>query len=82
MLVAVSGTIGCASSNITERERHYEGGPLQKPGRIIVYNFAASPDEIPADAAISGHYQRHTAPQTMYIRVTHNQYERIQYANQ
>jgi hypothetical protein len=34
MLVAVSGTIGCASSNITERERHYEGSPLPKPGWI------------------------------------------------
>ncbi len=64
MLVAVVVTIGCASSNIAEREIHYEGGPLPKPSRIIVYNFAASPDDIPADAAISGHYQRRTVPQT------------------
>ncbi len=64
MLVAVSATIGCASSELTELQRHYEEDSLPKPGRILVYNFAASPEDIPADAAISGHYQRRTAPQT------------------
>ncbi len=64
MLVAVIGTIGCASSDIAELQRHYEEDSLPKPGRIIVYNFAASPEDIPADAAISGHYQRRTLPQT------------------
>ena len=64
MLVAMIGTIGCASSNIAELERHYEEDSLPKPGRIIVYNFSASPEDIPEDAAISGHYQRRTLPQT------------------
>ncbi len=64
ILVAVFVAIGCASSDIAELQRHYEEDSLQKPGRIIVYNFAASPEDIPADAAISGHYQRRTAPQT------------------
>ena len=58
ILVAVIGTIGCASSELTELERHYEGELLSKPSRIIVYNFSASPEDIPADAAISGHYQK------------------------
>jgi hypothetical protein len=64
MLVAVFVTIGCASSELTELQRHYEEDSLPKPGRIVVYNFSASPDDIPADAAISGHYQRRTTPQT------------------
>ena len=64
MLVAVFVTIGCASSELTELQRHYEEDSLPKPGRIIVYNFSATPEDIPADAAISGHYQRRTAPQT------------------
>lgn len=64
MLVAVFVTIGCASSELTELQRHYEDESLPKPGRIIVYNFSASPDDITRDAAISGHYQRRTTPQT------------------
>jgi len=64
MIVTVSVTIGCASSELTELQRHYEEDSLQKPGRILVYNFATSPEDIPADAAISGHYQRRTLPQT------------------
>ncbi len=64
MLVAVFVTIGCASSDIAELQRHYEEDTLSKPGRIIVYNFSASPDDITRDAAISGHYQRRTTPQT------------------
>jgi len=64
MLVAVFVTIGCASSELTELQRHYEDESLPKPGRIIVYNFSASPDDITRDATISGHYQRRTTPQT------------------
>jgi len=64
MLFAVFVTIGCASSDIAELQRHYEEDSLLKPGRIIVYNFSASPDDITRDAAISGHYQRRTLPQT------------------
>jgi hypothetical protein len=64
MLVAVFVTLGCASSELTELQRHYEDESLPKPVRIIVYNFSATPEDIPADAAISGHYQRRTLPQT------------------
>ncbi len=64
MLVAVFVTIGCASSEIAELQKHYEEDLLSKPSRIIVYNFSASPDEIVADAAISGHYKKRTTPQT------------------
>jgi hypothetical protein len=64
MLVAVFVTIGCASSELTELQRHYEDESLSKPSRIIVYNFSASPGDITAGAAISGHYQKRTTPQT------------------
>ncbi len=64
MLVAVFATIGCASSELTELQSHVEGDALPKPGRILVYNFAATPEDIPVDAAISGHYERRTSPQT------------------
>jgi hypothetical protein len=38
---------GCASTELTNRTVH-EGGPLAKPARIIVYDFAATPADIPA----------------------------------
>lgn len=63
-------TISCASSDVTASREHARGIQLQKPDRIIVYNFAATPDEIPADAVISGYYRKHDTPQTMeQIRV-------------
>lgn len=64
MLVVVFVTIGCASSELTELQKHYEDETLSKPSRILIYNFSASPDEIAADAAISGHYKKRTTPQT------------------
>lgn len=39
--------IGCASTNVSERDA-YQGGKLPRPGRIIVYDFAATPADIPA----------------------------------
>ena len=64
MLFAVSTIIGCASSNLTKLQKHYDEESLSKPGRIIVYNFASSPEDITGEAAISGHYQKRTIPQT------------------
>lgn len=64
VLAVTSIIISCASSEVTSRRRHYGNEQLPKPGRVIVYNFAASPGDIPPDAAISGHYQRHNTPQT------------------
>jgi hypothetical protein len=37
---------------------------LPKPNRIIVYDFAATPGDIPADAAIVSNYQQYVTPQT------------------
>ncbi len=64
MLVAVSAIIGCASSNLTKLQKHHDEGTLTKPGRIIVYNFASSPEDITGEAAISGHYQKRATPQS------------------
>ena len=64
LLIVVCITISCASSDVTARREYAGGKQLQKPDRIIVYNFAATPDEIPADAVISGYYKKHDTPQT------------------
>jgi hypothetical protein len=37
--------VGCTSAQVTSQ---YEGSALPKPDRVLVYNFATSPDEIQA----------------------------------
>jgi hypothetical protein len=43
---------GCASTEITERER-YEGAKLARPDRIIVHDFTANPAEVPPESAFA-----------------------------
>jgi hypothetical protein len=43
---------GCASTKVTNREE-YSGAKLARPDRIIVYDFAATPDEIHAQSALA-----------------------------
>jgi hypothetical protein len=64
VFIAACITISCASSDVTSRRRYIGDEKLPKPGRVIVYDFAATPGDIPADAAISGQYQRYATPQT------------------
>lgn len=62
-LVALLVVTGCASTEITERQE-YKGGKLPRPGHIWVYDFAATPAEIPADSALAGKPLEHPTPQT------------------
>lgn len=64
LLIVAGITISCASTDVTASREHARGMQLQKPNRIIVYNFAATPDAIHADAVISGYYKKHDTPQT------------------
>ncbi len=64
LLIVACITISCASTEVTSHKRYALGEKLQKHNRIIVYNFGATPDDIPADAAISGYYRKRAKPQT------------------
>ena len=44
---------GCASTTITDREQ-LVFGELPRPGNILVYDFAASADELPANSTLYG----------------------------
>ena len=55
---------GCASSEITQRRDAPDVDQVAKPGRIIVYDFAATPGDIPASAEITGYYDERETPQT------------------
>ena len=54
---------GCASTNIVGREE-YTGGKIPRPAHIWVYDFAATPAEVPTESALSGEYSEHPTPQT------------------
>jgi len=54
---------GCASTEVTERQE-YKGGKIPRPGHIWVYDFAATPAEVPADSALAGKPVEHPTPQT------------------
>ena len=54
---------GCASTEVTERQE-YKGGKIPRPAHIWVYDFAATPAEIPADSALAGKPVEHPTPQT------------------
>jgi hypothetical protein len=53
--VALAAAAGCASTNVIARER-YEGEKLARPDLIIVYDFAATPSDIPRWAAGASRY--------------------------
>jgi hypothetical protein len=54
---------GCASTNVTERQA-YTGEKLARPDRIIVYDFAATPDEVHAESALPTATAGAATPQT------------------
>ena len=62
-LAAMIVAAGCASTNVTGRERLVTG-KLPRPGQIWVYNFAASPDDVPTDSAFAGQMSAPATPPT------------------
>ncbi len=61
---AVLMAAGCASTELLSRRRDVGNEKLPRPGRVIVYDFAATPDDISADSAIAGSYDRRETPQS------------------
>ena len=64
MLAFACVTISCAKATVTARQTYAENEQLPKPDRIIVYDFAATPEEVPADDPLIGLYDKPTKPQT------------------
>ena len=54
---------GCASTKISNRDE-VVSGPLPRPNTIWVYDFAATPDDVPAESALAGQHEEHSTPQT------------------
>jgi hypothetical protein len=62
LLFALAVLAGCASTQVTSHQP-YAGEQLARPDRIIVYDFAATPTEVPADSAVAAQAEGAT-PQT------------------
>jgi hypothetical protein len=62
-LFAVLVTAGCASTKVTSQETLFTG-QLPRPDNILVYNFAATPADVPADSALAGQPDLDRSPQT------------------
>ena len=54
---------GCASTKVSERQE-YRGGKIPYPGHIWVYDFAATPADIPVGSTFAGQNLEHATPQT------------------
>jgi len=62
-LVALMVAAGCASTETSDRQRLvYE--KLPRPAHIWVYDFSATPAEVPAASALAGQTTEHATPQT------------------
>ena len=47
---------GCATSDVETRRSNVAGEKIPRPGRIIVYDFAATADDLEPSSAITGRY--------------------------
>jgi hypothetical protein len=51
-MLALAALAGCASTRMTSTQP-YTGAPLARPDRILVYDFGATPGDVPADSALA-----------------------------
>jgi hypothetical protein len=54
---------GCASTKVSNQEQ-LVSGVLPRPGHVWVYDFVATPSDLPADSPLAGESDVDTSPQT------------------
>ncbi len=57
-LLFASISIGCAKVTVKTQQSYAEDEQLPKPDRIVVYDFAATHEDVPADDPMSGFYAK------------------------
>jgi hypothetical protein len=68
LLLAVMVVAGCASTDVTERQR-YQGSQLARPDRIIVHDFTADPAEVPPESAFAAQMAGAPTPTAQQIEL-------------
>ncbi len=77
-ILGLAVLVGCASSEITQRQSYAAQERMPRPGRIIVYDISATASDVPATAAITGSYGQRQSPQTAdEIRIGRQLGERV-----
>jgi Domain of unknown function (DUF4410) len=61
---------GCASTEVTERQR-YEGEKLARPDRIIVHDFTADPADVPPESAFAAQIAGAMTPPPQQVALGH-----------
>jgi hypothetical protein len=54
---------GCASTKVSDRNELVTGR-IARPNTIWVYDFAATPEDVPDESALAGRYSEHSTSQT------------------
>jgi len=54
----------CASTPSPQFERSDTAHAIERPGRILVYDFAGTRGDLPPDAQVTGYFEDNEAPQT------------------
>ena len=62
-LIALAITAGCASTTVSNRQQ-VATGYLPRPNQVWVYDFAATPADVPPESSLAGQTSADTAPQT------------------
>jgi hypothetical protein len=63
ILTSLYLSTGCASTKVTDRQTLVTE-KLPRPDHILVYDFVATPADIPADSSLYGKHDEHPTPQT------------------
>jgi uncharacterized protein DUF4410 len=62
-LITLAMTAGCASTTVSNRQQTVSGY-LPRPAQVWVYDFAATPADVPPESALAGQPTAGGAPQT------------------
>lgn len=62
-LLALVVTAGCSSTKVTDRQVLVTE-KIPRPERILVYNFATTPDGVPGNSELAGHLGKPSTPPT------------------
>jgi hypothetical protein len=61
-LIALVAVAGCASTKVSREQ--VVSGQLPRPAHIWVYDFAATPADLPTYSTLAGQYSEHSTPQS------------------
>lgn len=62
LFLALGVLAGCASSGVKSQTTYK--GEIRKPERVVVYDFSATPQDVPADSALAGLVGQRETPQS------------------